>query len=93
MRTGVRACGGMCVGGAAAPGEVEGRLPLEPPGLQVESEDLWLAVSLSPSPGSSSALRLPSPCGARAKPPPPSSFPLLSAQQSLLPLLEDGGCR
>lgn len=86
----MRACGGMYVGGGC-PGEVEGPLPHEPPGLQVKSEDLWLAVSLSPSPGSGSTLRLPSPCG--AKPPPPSSFPLLSAQQSLLPLLKDGGRR
>lgn len=37
------------------------RLLIEPPGLQVESEDLWLAVSLSPSPGGGGggALRLP----------------------------------
>lgn len=35
------------------PGEVEGCwIWLAPLGLQVESEDLWLAVDLSPSPGS-----------------------------------------
>lgn len=80
-------------GRCGCPWEVEGLLPLQPPGLQVESEDLWLAVSLSPSPGSGSALQLPLPAELQAKPPPTSSFSLLSTQQSLLPLLEDGRCR
>lgn len=35
-------------GRRGCPGEVEGRLPAAepPPGLQVESEDLWLSVCL-----------------------------------------------
>lgn len=57
---------GACAWEARLPlGGGGGRLPFEPPGLQVESEDLWLwlAVGLSPSPGGAAetapALRLP----------------------------------
>jgi hypothetical protein len=89
----VRACGGMYVGGGC-PGEVEGPLPHEPPGLQVKSEDLWLAVSLSPSPGSGSALRLPSPCGAKQlslpHQAPSPSYPL-SSPCCLSSRMEDAG--
>lgn len=56
---GVRVCANQCArmwghvrGRRGCPREVEGCLIwLVPLGLQVESEDLWLAVSLSPSPG------------------------------------------
>lgn len=42
------------------PGEVEGcRIRSVPLGPQVESEDLWLAVSLSPSPGGTLLFPLP----------------------------------
>lgn len=80
-------------GRRGCPWEVEGRLPLQPPGLQVESKDLWLAVSLSPSPGSARALQLPLPAQLQAKPPLPAPSPVLCTQQSLLPLLEDRRCR
>lgn len=46
-------------GRRGCPGEVEGRLPLEPPGLQVESEDLWLSVCL-PLPVAAAPFSLPS---------------------------------
>lgn len=70
-------------GRRGCPGEVEGcRIGLVPLRLQVESEDLWLAVGLSPSPGGVFcflSLPLTTLAQLRAKLPPPApplSYPL-----------------
>lgn len=78
------------------PREVEGlRIWPVPLGPQVESEDLWLVVSLSPSPGGV-LLLLPLPAFAelQAKPPPsapPASYPLSRPHPHPHPAASPGG--